>query len=322
MRLRRGLTATAALAALATWGARRYPRFRPYTLLLSRASVLPPDARAGVQKWLFKAVYDTMNLLMRRSDVGFLNYGYSPIETGLDPLELPPEIEPDRYSIQLYDKVAGAIDLGGLDVLEVGCGRGGGAAFIFERRGPRTMTGVDLSTSSIAYCRRRYARPGLSFHVADAEKLPFPAASFDAILNVESSHCYPDVERFFTEVARVLRPGGVFLFADLRHTTLATARGGPKVGDVPKLREEIEAAGLVVVGEQDITANVVRALELDSPRRRELIERTAPRPLRAQLLDFAGVEGSGLHRALVAGQVTYLCMTLRPAADAVEPAAA
>jgi SAM-dependent methyltransferase len=194
--------------------ARRYPRFRPFTLLLSRASLLPPDARSGVQKGLFKAVYATMNLLMRRADVGFLNYGYSPLEDAGDLSEFSPEADPDRFSIQLYDKVAGAVDLRGLDVLEVGCGRGGGAAFVFERHGPRSLTGVDLSASSVAYCQRSYARPGLSFRVADAEHLPFPDGSFDAVLNVESSHCYPNVEGFFLEVARVLRPGGVFVAAD------------------------------------------------------------------------------------------------------------
>lgn len=50
----------------------------------------------------------------------------------------------------------------------------------------------------------------------DAEKLPLADASFDAVLNVESSHCYGNVETFFREAARVLRPDGRFLFADFR----------------------------------------------------------------------------------------------------------
>lgn len=320
--MRRGVTTGVALLAFAAWFARRYPRFRPFTLLLNRSSLLPPEASARIQKRLFKGVYDTTNLLLRRADVGFLNYGYAPIDEQVAPLELPPETEPDRYAVQLYDKVAGARALRGLDVLEVGCGRGGGASFVFERHGPGSVTGLDLSKSSIAFCARRYARPGLRFVAGDAENLPFPDASFDAVVNVESSHCYPDVPRFFAEVARVLRPGGVLLFADLRHTTLDGARGGPRVGDLSSLRGHIAAAGLTVVEEEDITANVVRALELDSPRRRALIERSAPRIVRAQLLDFAGVEGSGLHRALVAGEVSYLRMVLQPARDVAAPVAA
>ena len=50
----------------------------------------------------------------------------------------------------------------------------------------------------------------------DAENLPFPDQSFDAVINIESSHCYPRFPRFLAEVARVLRPGGHFLYADLR----------------------------------------------------------------------------------------------------------
>jgi SAM-dependent methyltransferase len=40
--------------------------------------------------------------------------------------------------------------------------------------------------------------------------------SFDAVINVEASHCYPSLPRFLAEVARVLRPGGHFLYADVR----------------------------------------------------------------------------------------------------------
>jgi SAM-dependent methyltransferase len=146
-------------------------------------------------------------------------------------------------------------------------------------------------------------------------------ASFDVVVNVESSHCYPDAARFFAEVARVLRPGGMLVFADLRHSS-PDEPDGPNVGDVSQLREQIAAAGMVVVEEEDISANVRRALELDSPRRRAEIEAKTPRFMREQVLDFAGVEGSGLHRSLTSGSVTYLRMVLRPARDAEEPVAA
>ena len=46
----------------------------------------------------------------------------------------------------------------------------------------------------------------------DAQDLPFPDESFDAVINVEASHIYPNFERFLGEVARVLRPGGHFLY--------------------------------------------------------------------------------------------------------------
>lgn len=56
----------------------------------------------------------------------------------------------------------------------------------------------------------------MTFVHGDAENLPFPDESFDAVINVEAAHLYPDYPRFLREVARVLRPGGHFLYADLR----------------------------------------------------------------------------------------------------------
>jgi ubiquinone/menaquinone biosynthesis C-methylase UbiE len=51
-------------------------------------------------------------------------------------------------------------------------------------------------------------------YVTGREKLPFPDESFDAVINVEASHAYPQLSRFLGEVARVLHPGGHFFYAD------------------------------------------------------------------------------------------------------------
>jgi SAM-dependent methyltransferase len=301
------------LLVLAAWAARRFPRFRPVMLLVSQSARLPPQTRSRAQKRLLEAAYDVLNRLLRGVDMGFLNYGYAPTDEPVERLELPPESEPDRYGIQLYDEVAGAVGLRGLDVLEVGSGRGGGAAFVFERHEPRSMIGLDLAESAVTHCRLRYERPGLRFVVGDAERLPFLDSSFDAVVNVESSHCYPNMSRFLAEVVRVLLPGGVLLFADLRPTQVDGIDDDPSSADVARLRDQMADAGLVVVEEEDITANVVRALELDSPRRRTLIERTTPRLIRAQVLDFSGVEGSRPYRQLATRELSYLRMVLRPA---------
>ena len=50
----------------------------------------------------------------------------------------------------------------------------------------------------------------------NAESLPFPDESFDAVINVEASHAYPHFDRFLPELTRVLRPRGHFLYADFR----------------------------------------------------------------------------------------------------------
>ena len=107
-------------------------------------------------------------------------------------------------------------DLSGKQVLEVSCGHGGGASYLVRTLHPASYTGLDLNPAGIGFCRKRHNLPGLDFVEGDAENLPFANQSFDVVINVEASHCYPHLPRFFAEVARALRPGGHFVYTDLR----------------------------------------------------------------------------------------------------------
>jgi fatty-acid O-methyltransferase len=150
-------------------------------------------------------------------DVVFLNFGYEEYP----PMALPlaESDEPKRFPIQLYHRTATQVDLSCKDVLEVGCGHGGGASYLTRTLHPASYTGLDLNPAGIAFCRARHNLPGLDFVRGDAENLPFPDQSFDAVINIESSHCYPRFPRFLTEVARVLRPGGHFLYPTFAHAS-------------------------------------------------------------------------------------------------------
>ena len=100
--------------------------------------------------------------------------------------------------------------LSGLDVVEVGCGRGGGAAFLFSRHAPSSLTGVDAAPQQIEQARRRFGAQGeaLQFRVGAADSLPVEDDSADLLLSVESMHTYTDKAAFLREARRVLRPGG------------------------------------------------------------------------------------------------------------------
>jgi len=276
-------------------------RIRPARALFAAVVRTAPPVRPAVEKLAWRAVYEAASLGRREREAP-LNYGYAELsDNGAATSE-------NAYGRPLYAKVAGAIDLKGLDVLEIGCGRGGGTAHVFERFEPRSLIGLDLAAAAVKRARARYGRPGLRFVGGDAEQLPFANASFDAVLNVESSHCYPNTQRFFEEVSRVLRPGGHLLFADLRHTT-ALAPGDAK--DVATLRRELEQAGLQVVEEEDITANVVHALALDTPRRRARVERTVPRFVRPHVLELMAVQGSAMYDEFDSRRQTYLRFLLQ-----------
>lgn len=67
---------------------------------------------------------------------------------------------------------------------------------------------------SAAEHARQVGAQNVEFHTADAESLPFPNDSFDLVSCRIAPHHFADVGRFVAEVARVLRPGGVFLLED------------------------------------------------------------------------------------------------------------
>jgi SAM-dependent methyltransferase len=221
------------------------------------------------------------------------------LESDATGLKLDPEDEPDRLSIQLYYRVVGARDLRGKRVLEVGCGRGGGASFVARYLHPAALTGVDLSARAVRYCQRKHPGELLTFLRGDAEHLPLPSNSFDAVVNVESSHCYPSFDGFLGEVARVLRPQGNFLFADLVPSD-----------KVERVRGQLKER-FTIQEEESVTANVVRALELDSNRRNLFIQKRAPQFLHKGLQAFAGVKGSPIFDALASGTCQYLRFVLQ-----------
>ena len=242
----------------------------------------------------------------RSGQWSFMNFGYAETDPSAPRLGLSDADEPDRCCIQLYDHVLrpARARLTGARVLEVGCGRGGGCDYIFRTGLPRTVTGVDFSAQAVSLCRASFAWPGLSFEQGDAEALPFPDASFDIVLNVESSHCYGSMSRFMDEAARVLTPGGLFLWADMR-----------PAGTREAVAQDLTGSGLRLVSEETITPNVLLSLDRMTGARTEMIRSMVPRPFRRGLRDFAGLSGSRLHESLRTGALEYLsCALQKPAA--------
>jgi ubiquinone/menaquinone biosynthesis C-methylase UbiE len=254
-----------------------------------------------LRQWLTWISYEYISKFDKDVKVLFLNYGYVDLDPGAERLELPAEDEEQRYQIQLYHHVASAIDWTGLEALEVSSGRGGGADYISRRFMPHSYTGVDLSTEAVRFCSRHFSAEGLSFEQGDAESLHFSDNAFDVVLNLEASLYYPNVERFLSHVVRILKPGGHFLYADMRYTE-----------EIDGWRTQMKNTGLELLKAEDITPNVVKALALDQDRKRNLVERYTPRILHKAFAHFGGISGDGLARGEPkVGERNYLFFVFR-----------
>jgi SAM-dependent methyltransferase len=103
-------------------------------------------------------------------------------------------------------------DVGGLDVVELGCGTAYFSAWL-ARRGARPV-GVDVTPAQLATARRCQDRFGLSFPLveADATDVPLPDKGFDLAISEYGASLWCDPARWVPEAGRLLRPNGRLVF--------------------------------------------------------------------------------------------------------------
>lgn len=110
-------------------------------------------------------------------------------------------------SVQFVDDV----DLTDKAVLDIGCGYGW-CELNFLKRGVRNIVGVELSEKDLDTIRKNISSSKLELRVSSAVKLPFENNLFDTIVSWEVIEHIPrgGETAMFSEVSRVLKPGGVF----------------------------------------------------------------------------------------------------------------
>ncbi|BCT33399.1 class I SAM-dependent methyltransferase [Pseudomonas protegens] len=220
-----------------------------------------PETVSPISQW-----YDMMTRMFPDQRLTFLNYGYLAQDSDFDWIN-DADLE-QKCSVNLIRTLLGDSDLRGKKVLEIGSGRGGNCSYLARYTGAASVTGLDFCPAHIELCNRVHALPGLSFVGGDAMALPFADNEFDVVINIESSHCYPDLNTFGAEVQRVLKQDGRFFYADTMKGDNTSALSEPDSIGVDffsnvlaQHQAMIEHARFKVEEHRDISDGVIRAFE-------------------------------------------------------------
>jgi arsenite methyltransferase len=149
-------------------------------------------------------------------------------------LDYPPELAnvPDRAA-ESFAGVANPFSLGrlaaGERVLDLGSGAGTDSLVAAQMVGEQgRVTGIDMTSAMLTRARAAAAEIGMTnveFVESEAEQLPFPDESFDVVISNGVIDLIPDKDAVFSELFRVLVPGGRMQIADVTIQNPVSAEG-------------------------------------------------------------------------------------------------
>lgn len=100
-----------------------------------------------------------------------------------------------------------------MKMLDIGCGGGATLTRLLKRSFNSMVYGIDISHESVAKARkvnRKYLDKQVFIQTGSAAKLPWNDNTFDVVTAVETVYFWPNIEKCFSEVKRVLKPDGQF----------------------------------------------------------------------------------------------------------------
>ena len=172
----------------------------------------------------------------------------------------------------MYDKVSDLLRLQPGDrALDLGCGVGGMLRYVAQRTG-NPVSGITLGENEVEEANRLIGTAGLQdlceVVQGDSQAMPFESSTFQAVYAVYALKYYPDLDRVFREIHRVLKPGGRFvayclcksknydeseaahrqLLSDFQYSTAM-----PPLHTVQGMIEAAADIGLTCVGDEDIS---------------------------------------------------------------------
>jgi|TARA_R100001530_G_scaffold45637_1_gene34382 ubiquinone/menaquinone biosynthesis C-methylase UbiE len=153
--------------------------------------------------------YNNLHMFFNKFNVvKFMNHGFYPKSNLLKQEDLL-----FKYEATLYLELLKDIKTENLNLLDIGCGRGGGINVLKKYLKLKEANGCDINSMAIDYCEENYK--DIDFKICSSEKLTYENEYFDLITNVESFHLYENKEKFFKEASRVLKTNGHLLMTDI-----------------------------------------------------------------------------------------------------------
>lgn len=217
------------------------------------------------KKELYSNIIEKYNQIHFQNDENswfiFMNDGYVPVDNGYPVPGEYPQLNNihDRWRYQSYlyiqllkeSKLDLSLNLG--DILDIGCGRGGGLSVFRDYYNTNSLTGVDINPNQINFAKNKF--DNIKFVCGSAMDLPFDENSFDIVTNVESANYYVYYDDFLESVRKVLRPNGLFLYAD----TFDPER-------MYWVKKSLELHKFKILSSSNITENVRAACAIDKYR--------------------------------------------------------
>jgi len=237
-------------------------------------------------------VYEGFPLLIpyKKFNIRFWNQG---LPKNTYNLSLKPEDVSEQNPIQLYHHLLKDLNVKGKNILEVGCGRGGGCYYAKEYLEVNHVSGLDLSYRHIKICRSWLSsEKGYDFKQGNALQLPYHEESFDAIVNLESAQYYTSLESFFKECHRVLKKDGVLSIACVIDSHVACS-----------LEKLLLDAHFKIIKKENLTSKILISIEQEEERK-ETIRKQRRIPKRL-MLNQAVMVGSDLYKKMQEGLWEY-----------------
>ncbi len=254
--------------------------------------------RSKVMPLFYELVYG----LITPRHTNCMNLGFAPATESLRPHYIS---ENERFQYELYwqtFKQIGETLTPSSVICEVGCGRGGGLAFL-QKLTPAKLIGLERSAFARRVARRRF---GLDVRPTTAPQLALADASVDVLLLVEAAHTY-HADPLIAELHRCLKPGGVVVLADFNLGSNNNVR--------QKLTKAYANRGLTIESWRDVRPHILESMRLDEPRKLALLK-YIPSVFKHEASGFMGLVGSYKYTEMETDKRAYFILKARKPAAA------